>query len=668
MIATALSLSSALAALSALWAAVPAQQNGSDLTEFSLEDLMRMDVSVASHRNQPFQRVSAAAFVITEEDIRRSGATSLPEALRGVPGLHVAQIDQSKWMVSIRGFNGRFASKLLVLIDGRSVYTPLFSGVFWNLIDIPLSEIDRIEIVRGPGGALWGTNAVNGTINVITKHAATTLGTSLSIGSGTKEIYNASLRYGDIAGDNGFWRFYIDGGRTLNSTTNFGARAADDWGDLRLGARLDINTSDTDSLTLDVSSATVFEGMTMKVPTFTGILSEFQDRRSTSSQYATALTWKRDLGAIGSDSVKAYIEISDHNHPEVGERRTTASIEYVGDRALSDMNRLSFGGGYKYTVDKTSGTDLILFDPSSAALTFWSAFLSDTIDFDSNWTLDLTTKFESSAGGEGHFLPSVSLLYAPNDRSAYWLSASHTMRTASRIEQGIDINVQNVPGPGMVIRFHLIGDGTMKPEKLDALQAGARFQSTENLTLDFALFYNRYYDLRTFEIGALTFETDPVDHLRQEFTFGNMLNAETAGFEASADLRLPRNARITAAYSLFSESFRLDPASTDPFGAQSGERSGVTPKHQLTFTGHFPTTRSSSLNFDLYVVDSLAVGGVPAYVRLDLRYISEFANGVTLSAGARNLFGDQRVEGIATLYDMPSRIPTQFYINYAWKF
>ena len=208
----------------------------------------------------------------------------------------------------------------------------------------------------------------------------------------------------------------------------------------------------------------------------------------------------------------------------------------------------------------------------------------------------------------------------------------------------------------------------MKPEKLDAFQVGARFQSTENLALDFALFYNRYYDLLTFEMGEMSIVQDPIPHIRQEFTFGNMLNAETAGFEVSADLRLPRDARITAAYSMFSERFRLDPASTDLFGTEGGERSGVTPKHQLTLTGHFPMNRSSSLNFDLYVVDSLAVGGVPAYVRLDLRYICKYPSGMTLSAGVRNLFGDQRVEGISSLYDVPSRIPTQFYINYGWQF
>src|SRR5213594_1993110 len=179
-------------------------RNVPDVTAMSMEDLMNLQVTSVSKRTQKVADAAAAIFVLTQEDIRRSGATSIPEALRLVPGLEVARIDQNKWAIGSRGFNGRFDNKLLVLIDGRSVYTPLFSGVYWNVQDVMLEDVDRIEVIRGPGATLWGANAVNGVINIITKKAKDTQSALVSTGAGTEERASGSARYGSTIGNTAF--------------------------------------------------------------------------------------------------------------------------------------------------------------------------------------------------------------------------------------------------------------------------------------------------------------------------------------------------------------------------------------------------------------------------------------------------------------------------------
>lgn len=657
------------AVLAALSVASPVQQREVDLTDLSLEDLMRMDVTVASRRSQPFQDVPAAAYIITEEDISRSGASSIPELLRGTPGLHVAQIDQSKWMVSSRGFNGRFANKLLVLVDGRSVYTPLFSGTYWNLIDIPLEEIERIEIVRGSGGSLWGTNAVNGTINIITKHAATTLGTYARIGTGTKEIQSVYAAVSDRAGHSGFFRTYVSGRRTLGTTTYLGTDAGDEWSDFRVGGRYDFSLSESVNATLDFSVSQVDQGMTLEVPTFTGTLSELQVSRHISSQLSTRFFVKRDLGEKGADAAQLYFVKYDLDNPEVGEDRSTVSVEFNSMRKIGDGHTVSFGAGYKTTSDKTYGNDLISFSPVRATLHYWSGFLSDQFALTPKLTADLMIKLESSSLADLRVLPTARLSYKRDPKTSFWVSSSQAMRTPSRVEQGIDIDLKHESGPGgLPLAYHLVGTNNMKPEMVESLEAGVRFQPNDDMYVDIAAFYSRYYDLRTFELGAQTVVNDPETHIRQEFVFGNMLNAETAGLEVSADWRLQGGARVTTAFSMFTERFRFDPGSTDPFTTTTNERSGITPKQQLTIRASIPLDQRSSFDVDMYSVSKLAWSGWGSYFRVDAQYSTKLSSGAKLSAGVRNLFADQHLEGRNALYEVPSRLPTQAYLNMSWRF
>jgi iron complex outermembrane receptor protein len=221
-----------------------------DLTALSLEELMNIEVTSVSKKEQKLSQAAAAVYVITQEDIRRSGATSIAEALRMAPGVQVARMNGSKWAISARGFNGRFANKLLVLIDGRSVYTPLFSGVYWDVQDTLLEDIDRIEVIRGPGATMWGANAVNGVINIITKAASQTQGGLVSAGGGTEERGFGGLRYGGPLGPNSHYRLYAKYSKRNHLWTESGLGAPDEWDALRGGFRMDLNLSRHDSLTL----------------------------------------------------------------------------------------------------------------------------------------------------------------------------------------------------------------------------------------------------------------------------------------------------------------------------------------------------------------------------------------------------------------------------------
>jgi iron complex outermembrane recepter protein len=229
----------------------PAMGRHGDLTEMSLEALMSMEVTTTvARREQRLTDTSAAVFVITGEDIRRSGATSIPEALRMVPGIQVARIDANKWAVSARGFNGFIANKLLVLMDGRSVYSPLYSGVYWDVQDTILEDVARIEVIRGPGASLWGANAVNGVINIVTRQAAETQGGLLTAGAGTEEKLFGSLRYGGALGEQAHYRIYgkyveRDSGRGVG-----GEPTNDDWEMARGGGRIDWQPSDKQLLTV----------------------------------------------------------------------------------------------------------------------------------------------------------------------------------------------------------------------------------------------------------------------------------------------------------------------------------------------------------------------------------------------------------------------------------
>src|SRR6201997_4100677 len=334
-------LATFLSALLAGNAIAQDQKNVPDVTAMSMEDLMNMQVTSVSKRTQKVADAAAAIFVITQDDIRRSGATSIPEALRLAPGLEVARIDQNKWAIGSRGFNGRFDNKLLVLIDGRSVYTPLFSGVYWNIQDVLLQDIDRIEVIRGPGATLWGANAVNGVINIITKPAASTQSGLVSAGAGSQEATAETVRYGAKVKDNTYYRVYGKYYDWYPSIDTTGATASDGWHALRSGFRLDSNATTRDSITVQGDIYHDNFGETLTVPSLTSpTFSSTYPNNGRESGGDLLGRWNHSFSR-SSTSLQMYYDRTNIADPTVfGDHESVYDIDFQHDIHLGESQEL----------------------------------------------------------------------------------------------------------------------------------------------------------------------------------------------------------------------------------------------------------------------------------------------------------------------------------------
>src|SRR5205807_1867996 len=336
-----------------------AQNNQVDVTTMSVEDLMNMQVTSVSKRTQKVADAAAAVYVITQEDIRRSGATNIPEALRLAPGIQVARIDENKWAISSRGFNGRFADKLLVLIDGRSVYTPLFSGVYWNVQDVMLEDVDRIEVIRGPGATLWGANAVNGVINIITKSAKATPSALVAAGGGTEMQGFSSLRYGGRLNKATAYRAYAKYFTVAASNDPLGRPADDNWNALRGGFRGDWTPDGPDSLTFQGDLYRSRYGETLTVPSLDApYTSTFPNRGSISGGNVLG-RWTHTFG-LSSTSLQMYFDntnISDNSL--FTDRHNIFDIYFQHTIHVSDWQLFIWGIGYRSIADRNNSSFVV---------------------------------------------------------------------------------------------------------------------------------------------------------------------------------------------------------------------------------------------------------------------------------------------------------------------
>jgi iron complex outermembrane receptor protein len=405
-----------------------------DLTELSIEDLMKIEITSVSKKAQKVSDAAAAVFVITQEDIRRSGATSIADALRMAPGLEVARIDANKWAVTARGINNYLTNKLLVLMDGRSVYQPLFAGVYWNLQDTLLEDIERIEVIRGPGATLWGANAVNGVINIITKTAKETEGGLFTAGGGTNEKGFGGLRYGAKVGEESYLRAY---GKYFNrgafpNVTGVGSSGA--WDSGSGGFRLDSDFSPDSSLTLqgdiaqgyidDISERTVLTPPYLK--TFTG---------STFSTANLLTRWKRKISATSDLSLQLYYDYSNNRAPDMREIRNTVDVDLQHRFALGARHDIVWGLGYRNTRGDFSADSLVTLDPSRRGDELFSGFVQDDIVLvPDRLHLILGSKLEHNDYTGVEVQPSGRLIWTPDERHTFWGAISRAVRTPSWVE------------------------------------------------------------------------------------------------------------------------------------------------------------------------------------------------------------------------------------------
>jgi iron complex outermembrane receptor protein len=642
-----------------------------DLTQLDLKDLMNVEVTSVSKREQKISTAGAAIYVINQEDIRRSGATSIPDLLRMVPGVHVAQMNAHTWAISIRGFTDKYGDKVLVMIDGRSVYTPLTSGVNWDQQDVPLEDIDRIEVIRGPGGTVWGANAVNGVINIITKSAKATPGGLVTAGGGSEEAVLGLLQYGGRVGRRGAYRVFGDYANLGESPAPTGEVIADGWHKAHAGFRSDWELSAKDALTVQGDLFQSREGQTID----TLLINEFPreailDDKITVSAGNLLARWERTLSNGSGTSLQVYYDRYDRVERGVGEIRNTMDVDFEHHLTLGSRSNLVWGGGYRVTSDNITPGYAVRYQPARETDDLFSAFAQDEIRLLHSLWLTLGTKVEHNSYTGLEFEPSGQLVWNLTDRQTAWASVSRAIRQPARADFHIRADVAIVPldngGFGVV---ELTGNPDRKAERLYDFEVGYRAQATQRLSLDLATFSSHYYGLQTNEPGNPFFTTDPGPaHLVIPIVFADNAHAHNYGVEVFATWSVNRRWKISPGYSFLQMHVAGDPSSQD---TAAGAIAAESPKHQFQIRSFLNLTRRLEWETSVFQVGRLTDGGsgsTPGYTRLDSRLGWHAGESLEFSIVGQNLLSPAHAEYHDAFAILHSLVERSIFCKVTWRF
>jgi iron complex outermembrane receptor protein len=641
----------------------------------SLEELTRLEVTSVSRKSQKVSDAAAAVFVITQGDIRRSGVTSIPEALRLAPGLSVARIDGSKWAISSRGFNGRFANKLLVLIDGRSVYSPLFSGVYWDIQDTLLDDIERIEVIRGPGATLWGANAVNGVINVITKKARDTQGALVKAGYGTEEEGFAALRYGGQAGDRVYYRAFVkyfnrDRLNSVNSGT-----ASDDWNAFRGGFHLDATPSHRDEFTLQGEAYSGNEGQQDLIYAWNP-LTNYQATPISDTEFAGGhllARWQRKLNETDDFVLQAYFDRSYRDEMVLlKETRNVFDVDFQQRFLLGKRHELLWGLGYRVSADELEATEMIMVEDEVRSDQLFSFFVQDEITLlPDKLHLLLGSKFEHNDYTGFEYQPNARLIWTPNTQHSLWGAVSRAVRTPSRLEDSGDISYHILPPMGLnplPTKLVIYGSEDYEAEKSLSYELGYRYLPGGGFSVDAALFYTDYRDHRSGESITPTTVFTPIPHVLGGYVEDNKLEAETWGLEVAVDWRVRDWWRLQGNYALLKVNLSPESGSSDNFSSLVYEDSS--PQQQMSLRSSFDLSRAWEFDLWLRYVDRIAVyiTEIDDYFGLDMRLAWHPVEGLELALVGQNLLESSHQEFQTEMGTIPTAVPRGFYGQIKWQF
>src|SRR6267154_1673957 len=624
-------------------------RNVPDVTAMSMEDLMNLQVTSVSKRTQKVADAAAAIFVITQEDIRRSGATSIPEALRLVPGLEVARIDQNKWAIGSRGFNGRFDNKLLVLIDGRSVYTPLFSGVYWNVEDVMLEDVDRIEVIRGPGATLWGANAVDGVINVITKKAKSTQSAVVTAGAGTEERAAGGVRYGGKLGDNTYYRAYTKYFDWGPSAYQSGMTAHDGWDALRGGFRADWTPAGANSLTVQ---GDIYRSRFDETLTVASLSAPYSNTFPNDGKYSGGNIlgrWNHTSEGSSMSLQMYYDNTTITDHSLFGDHQNILDLDFQHGFHVGDSQQFVWGLGYRSIHDKNDASFTVSLQPNQVTLNQFSTFLQDEISLvDNRLQITLGSKFERNEFTGFEIEPNARLLWNLAPNQSVWTAVSRAVRTPALTEEGLRLNSQVIPPgtPGnpapLPAVITVFGSHQFNSEDLLAYELGYRMQATNNLSLDIATFYNNYSNLRTAEPGAPFVEGSPAPtDIVVPLVAGNKMSGGTYGLELFADWKVIPKWRLTGSYSYLQMNISKNLDSQDP---TPDNPNGSSPRHQWYLRSSIDLPKHFDQDTTLRFVDHLSGLSLPGYYSLDAHLGWKPVSSLELSIGGQNLLDNRHLE------------------------
>lgn len=614
-----------------------------DLTALAIEDLLEIEVTSASRHEQKLSQAASAVYVITREDIRRSGVTTIPDALRMAPGVHVAQLGASQWSVSVRGFGGRFADKLLVMVDGRSVYNPVFSGVYWEAVDLPLEDVDRIEVIRGPGGALWGSNAVNGVINIITRSADETQGAMAVSGFGNREGPFSTARYGGSKGDRTHYRIFSKTFSRRAQLRPSGETGGNEWASLRGGFRMDWSGQSGDSLMLAgdlyrLDTNDEFLRPTTEPP-YTVLRAE---KERSAGGYAQA-RWGRQWSERARGTLQIY-------HDRYSRQSLTADqdlvestdFDYQHDMELNSRHQLMVGGGFRFNRDRLGGTNLASFDPPERNTHVGQTFLNDDL-----WLvrdrlrLSVGVKLEHNSYTGWQTQPSASLLWDRGDNEALWASVSRAVSLPSRVDSDIRALAGIAAGPGGVpIRYEFFGSRDIAAETLRAVEAGYRRKLGRKASMDVAVFRHSFSRLQVLEPGEPFADLGLPDFpLVLPLRFTNQGEAQSLGAETAFSWNAHSRVGLQGGYSF---------AQFDDGTITTGSSFGVAaPRHMVHGRATFDLPWGLEWSPSYYFVDSIVRSvHVPAYHRVDARLAWKRTERWEFSLGLQNLLDSRHPEGV----------------------
>lgn len=658
---------------------VQAEQSVEDSTfDLSLQELLDIEVTSVSRQSEPLSNAAAAIHVILAEEIVRYGYRTIPEALKTVPGIHVAQIDSQKWAVSSRGFNGRYNNKMLVLLDGRSLYSPEFSGVYWETQDTLMADIERIEVIRGPGAAMWGSNAVNGVINIITKHTTETLGGYALIGAGDHEQGFAGFRYGGRFAEGVTARAYAKGfkrdglGFEASDVSPLAAELIEaegsdnDWWSQQVGGRVDLAIDQGSRLMLSASAYDTDMQQTVILPTLTVPYTAYSSSRVESRGWHVLADYTRALSANSQFNIKTYFDHAKRVEPDLlGFSRDTFDIELNHQLDLGSRHDVLWGMGFRHISNELKpNTEIVSSNSYDERINLWSLFVQDTITLiPETWWLTFAARLEHHSYVDAEWQPTIRMSWQPADNHRFWTALSRAVRTPSHIENGYAVNTQNFPpftalNPSpFVSRLITIGNDRVKSEMVDSVEFGYRYTNSDKFSIDTTLFYNYYNDLRS--SGNIEVNTASLpDYLETRAFLANEISGHNYGLELAANWFPVRALKVELSYS-YTES-RFDGVQTQNTDA---------PEQIVAMNLSWYASQNVDVMATWQYVDgseSIAQlqgesSQVEAYQSVDLGINWHVTPSVTVSAYGRNLFYGSHVEYLAESFAIPYRVEPTFF-------
>jgi iron complex outermembrane receptor protein len=642
-----------------LLAADAAARSARELADLSIEELMNEAITSVAKKETTLFESPAAIAVLTADDLRRLGVTVLPEALRWVPGLEVGRINAHTWAISARGFLGQFSDKLLVLIDGRTIYDPEFAGVRWDEQDLVLADLDRIEVVRGPGATLWGANAANGVINILTKSARETPGTLVTASAGTEDRPAVGVRYGGRLAPDLHYRFYLqyfDRGGLARAS---GADAPDDWRGWRGGFRADWQPTAADAVMVQGELYREEVGKNVyRIALAPPFNSSVDIERDNHTNHLLG-RWTRTLAEKSHLSAQTFYAHSANATQEGSVAHDTLDFQLEHRFAWGARHDIIWGVGYRRIADEIAADFNTTFTPDRATQHLYSAFMQDDIALvPQRWQLSLGSKFEHNDPTGYQAQPSARLLWRPTERQTVWAAVSRAVRTPSRFERDGRKNVSAFLRRGEVNLRSLLGDPRLRTETLLAYELGYRVQATRRLVVDIAVFYNVYdHFIDASSAPPRPEATPPPPHLLRPLIIANTPGGDSHGAEVAVQWNATDRWRLSADYRWLHLPFLEDSFEFD------------SPEQQARLLSFITLPGNWEFSAAVVYADRLRNQGIPDYVRLDLGAIFHPRESFEIGVWGQNLLDPQHPEFPGRLVsNLRTEIPRSVAARLTWRF